>query len=190
MVAARGAVAVHGFAGVGEPTRAELRAAPVHWPRPSVLEAGLEALDGVGPKLAEAARAAGIATVGDLLYRFPHSHRDRQIRLLEALEAGETGTVLVEVMGNPPRPFRRGKLTMVGVKVGDETDSVRATWFNQPWVSGKLEKGSRILITGKRSPKGMAVQEWEMVAPANVPIINAQIVMDGRCFIHVWVLKS
>jgi ATP-dependent DNA helicase RecG len=152
---------------VGEPTRAELRAAPVHWPRPSVLETGLEALDGVGPKLAEAARAAGIATVGDLLYRFPHRHRDRQIRLLEALAPGETGTVLVEVMGIPPRPFRRGKLTMVGVKVGDESDSVRATWFNQPWVSGKLEKGSRILITGKRSPKGLAVQEWEMVAPAN-----------------------
>jgi ATP-dependent DNA helicase RecG len=167
VVAARGAVTVRGFAGAGEPTRAELRAAPVHWPRPSALEVGLEALDGVGPKLADAARTAGIGTVGDLLYRFPHSHRDRQIRLLETLEAGETGTVLVEVMGNPPRPFRRGKLTMVGVRVGDETDSVRATWFNQPWVSGKLEKGSRILITGKRSPKGLAVQEWEMVAPAN-----------------------
>jgi len=166
VVAARGAVAVRGFAGAEEPTRAELRAAPVHWPRPSVLETGLEALDGVGPKLAEAARAAGIATVGDLLYRFPHRHRDRQIRLLEALEPGETGTVLVEVMGNPPRPFRRGKLTMVGVKVGDESDSVRATWFNQPWVSGKLERGSTVLITGKRSPKGLAVQEWELVAPA------------------------
>ena len=92
---------MRGFAGSGEPTRAELRAAPVHWPRPSVLEVGLEALDGVGPKLAEAARAAGIATIGDLLYRFPHSHRDRQIRLLEALAPGETGTVLVTVMGNP-----------------------------------------------------------------------------------------
>jgi len=157
---------VRGFAGSGEPTRAELRAAPVHWPRPSVLEVGLEALDGVGPKLAEAARAAGIATVGDLLYRFPHSHRDRQIRLLEALQPGETGTVLVTVMGNPPRPFRKGKLTMVGVKVADETGSVRATWFNQPWVSSKLEKGATIIITGKRSPKGLAVQEWEMVAGA------------------------
>jgi ATP-dependent DNA helicase RecG len=158
---------VRGFAGSGEPTRAELRAAPVHWPRPSVLEVGLEALDGVGPKLAEAARAAGIATVGDLIYRFPHSHRDRQIRQLGTLESGETGTVLVTVMGNPPRPFRKGKLTMVGVKVADETGSVRATWFNQPWVSSKLEKGATIIVTGKRSPKGLAVQEWEMVAGAD-----------------------
>ncbi|MFT3862942.1 MAG: ATP-dependent DNA helicase RecG [Solirubrobacterales bacterium] len=168
-MAARGAVAVRGFAGIGEPTRAQLRSAPVHWPRPSVLEAGLEALDGVGPKLADAARRAGIATVGDLLYRFPHSHRDRQIRALEALQPGETGTVLVTVMGNPPRPFRRGKLTMVGVKVADETGSVRATWFNQPWVSGKLEKGSTLLLTGKRSAKGFAVNEWELVSPAVVP---------------------
>ncbi|HEY0280368.1 MAG TPA: ATP-dependent DNA helicase RecG [Solirubrobacterales bacterium] len=166
-MAAGGAVAVRGFAGSGEPTRAELRAAPVHWPRPSVLEVGVEALDGVGPKLAEAARAAGIATVGDLLYRFPHSHRDRQIRLLEALQPGETGTVLVTVMSNPPRPFRKGKLTMVGVKVADETGSVRATWFNQPWVSSKLEKGATVLLTGKRSPKGLAVQEWEMVGTAD-----------------------
>src|ERR1700761_3255294 len=169
VVAAGGAVAVRGFAGSGEPTRAELRSAPVHWPRPSVLEVGLEALDGVGPKLAEAARAAGIATIGDLLYRFPHSHRDRQIRLLETLEPGETGTVLVTVMGNPPRPFRRGKLTMGGVKVADETGSLRATWFNQPWVSSKLDKGATILITGKRSPKGLAVQEWEMVSGAEDP---------------------
>ncbi len=143
---------MRGFAGIGEPSRAELRDAPVHWPRPSVLEAGLEALEGVGPKLADAARRAGIATVGDLLYRFPRSHRDRQIRPLDGLQPGETGTVLVTVLGNPPRPFRRGKLTMVGVKVGDETGHVRATWFNQPWISGKLERGSTILVTGKRSP--------------------------------------
>ena len=44
-------------------TPARLRAAPVHWPRPSALDVSIRALDGVGPKLAEAAAEAGIETV-------------------------------------------------------------------------------------------------------------------------------
>ena len=58
-------------------TLGQLRDAPVHWPRPSALDVSLKALDGVGPKLAEAAAETGIATIGDLLLRFPRRHRDR-----------------------------------------------------------------------------------------------------------------
>jgi ATP-dependent DNA helicase RecG len=157
------------FAGERELSRAELLAAPVHWPRPSVLEVSMEALDGVGPKLAEVAAAVGIRTVGDVLRHFPHRHRNRQIQPLAALEEGTEGTVLVEVMGPQPRPFRRGRLTMTSVKVGDDSGAVRATWFNQPWVAGKLVPGARMLITGRRSNKGLAVNEYEFVAEAEDP---------------------
>ena len=149
-------------AGERELGRGELLAAAVHWPRPSVLEVGLSALRGVGPKTAEAAAAAGIRTVGDLLFHVPRRHRDLRIRQLGDVQPGETATVQVEVQGNQPRPFRRGRLRMVSVKVGDETGQVRATWFNQPWVAGKLTPGTQLLITGKRSDKGFAVGEWEM----------------------------
>ncbi|HEV7484031.1 MAG TPA: ATP-dependent DNA helicase RecG [Solirubrobacterales bacterium] len=152
------------FAGARELSRAELRDAPVHWPRPSVLAASIEALDGVGPKLAAAAAETGLRTVADVLLRFPHSHRDRQIQPLAALEEGQTGTVLVEVLGSKPRPFRKGRVTITSVKVGDDSGQVRATWFNQPWVAGKLDPGARLLLTGKRTNKGLGVNEWELVA--------------------------
>jgi ATP-dependent DNA helicase RecG len=155
---------VRSFAGARELTRADLRNAPVHWPRPSALEVSLQALEGVGPKLAEAAAEAGISTVGDVLYRVPHSHRNRQLRELASLEPGETGTVLVEVLGAKPRPFRKRRLTIVGVKVGDGSASVRATWFNQPWVAEKLNPGAELLITGKLTAKGFGVTEWELVS--------------------------
>ncbi len=171
MVAARRAVeAAQGdalpprsFAGAREPSRADLLDAPIHWPRPSVLEVGIEALRGVGPRLAETAAEAGIRTVGDVLYRVPHRHRDRQLRELASLEPGETGTVLVEVLGSKPRPFRKRRLTIVGVKVGDESGHVRATWFNQPWVADKLTQGSQLILTGKLSERGFVVNEWELV---------------------------
>jgi ATP-dependent DNA helicase RecG len=157
---------VRSFAGARELDRAALLDAPVHWPRPSVLEVGLSALKGVGPKTAEAAAAAGIRTVGDLLYRVPRRHRDLRIRQLAALEPGETATVQVEVLGAQPRPFRRGRLRMVSVKVGDETGHVRATWFNQPWIASKLQPGTELLLTGKYSGRGFAVREWELVSAA------------------------
>jgi ATP-dependent DNA helicase RecG len=138
--------------------------APVHWPRPSVLELGLGALKGVGPKTAEAAAEAGIRTVGDLLFHIPRRHRDLRIRELGDLQSGETATVLVEVLGSQPRPFRKGRLRMVSVKVGDETGHVRATWFNQPWVASKLVPGAALLMTGKFSGKGFAVREWELTS--------------------------
>jgi ATP-dependent DNA helicase RecG len=174
VVAARGAVIREGsgrpLAGerrfaAGEAWKpAELRAAPLHWPRPSVLDVSIRALEGVGPKLAEAAAEAGIETVWDLLLRFPHRHRNRQLRPLGSLTSGETGTILVEVLGAKPRPFRKRRLTIVGVKVGDESGSVRATWFNQPWVAEKLEPGAELLLTGKLTGKGFTVNEWELVS--------------------------
>jgi ATP-dependent DNA helicase RecG len=157
------------FGGGRELTPADLRGAPVHWPRPSVLAASIQALDGVGPKSAEAAEEAGLRTIGDVLRRLPIRHRDRQVRQLESMEQGDTGTVLVEVLGAKPRPFRRGRLTMVGVKVGDESGHVRATWFNQPWVAQKLERGAQFLLTGKLTDRGFTVSEWEFVAAAGDP---------------------
>ncbi|HET9154018.1 MAG TPA: ATP-dependent DNA helicase RecG [Solirubrobacterales bacterium] len=153
------------FAGARDLGRADLLGAPVHWPRPSVLEQGLGALKGVGPKTAEAAAEAGIRRVGDLLFHVPRRHRDLRIRRLGDLQPGETATVAVEVQGSQPRPFRKGRLRMVSVKVGDESGHVRATWFNQPWVASKLTPGTELLLTGKYSGKGFAVREWELGSP-------------------------
>ncbi len=153
------------FAGAQELSPAALREAPIHWPRPSVLDAGLQALDGVGPKSAQAAAEAGLGSVWDLLLRLPRRHRDMQVRQLAAIEVGESGTAAVEVLGAQPRPFRKGRLTFVGVKVGDESGQVRATWFNQPWVAAKLVPGARLLVTGKRTERGLAVNQWELLAP-------------------------
>jgi ATP-dependent DNA helicase RecG len=157
---------VRRFGSDNESTAAELRDAPVHWPRPSALDAPLTSLSGVGPKLAEAAAEAGIGTVGDLLMRFPHSHRDRTVVPVAELDPGDSGTIRVEVLGNAPRPFRRRGLSIVSVKVGDDSGHVRASWFNQPWVAQKLRPGSTLLLTGSRDGRGFRVSEYEVLPSA------------------------
>ncbi|HEU5142480.1 MAG TPA: ATP-dependent DNA helicase RecG [Solirubrobacterales bacterium] len=161
------------FPGGGELTREQLLEAPVHWPRPSVLEASLKALKGVGPSLADAAAEAGIATVGNLLWRVPHKHRDLTVVPVAELEPGKTATLRVEVLADPGRPFRRRGLSILTVKVGDATDSVRATWFNQPWLARKLTKGTQLLLTGSRDKRGFRVSEYEVLPPAG-PVAEAE----------------
>ena len=154
------------FAGSAELTPAQLRDVPVHRPRPSALDVSLQALEGVGPKLAEAAADAGIATVGDLLMRFPHRHRDRQIVSVESLKAKQQATIAVEVLANASRPFRRRGLSILSVKVGDASGTVRATWFNQPWLAPKLTEGTGLLLTGSLDKRGFRVSEYEFLSSA------------------------
>ena len=162
------------FAGAAELTTAQLRAAPVHWPRPSTLDVSLQALDGVGPKTAEAAASAGIATVGDLLLRFPHRHRDRTVVPIASLELKQQATIAVEVLGSTPRPFRKRGLSIVGVKVGDDSDTIRATWFNQPWVAQKLTSGTRLLLTGTKGNRGFVVAEYEFTGVAGPRVLSQE----------------
>jgi len=172
---------VRSFAGERELTPADLREAPVHWPRPSVLDVSVQALEGVGPKSAQLAAEAGIATVWNLLLRFPRRHRDMQLRPLAEIGVGETGTAVVEVLGAQPRPFRKGRLTFVGVKVGDDSGHLRATWFNQPWVAAKLTPGAQLLVTGKRTERGLAVNQWELVSAGE----DDQEAPEGGSFIPI-----
>jgi ATP-dependent DNA helicase RecG len=157
---------VRSFGDARELSRADLLDAPVHWPRPSVLDVSMTVLDGVGPKLAEAAAEAGLHTVGDILLHFPHGHRDRRVKELAEVEEGEQATVLVEVLGAKPRPFRRPGLTITSVKVGDDSGHIKATWFNQPWVADKLSPRTRLLLTGKVTKRGFGVSEYEVLSAA------------------------
>ena len=155
---------VRSFAGARELSRAELRDAPVHWPRPSVLDVSIEALDGVGPKLSEAAAEAGIHTVGDVLLRFPHSHRDRQIRALAEIEDGEQATVLVEVLGAeaPPLPPTRPDHHQ---RQSRRRERSHPRHLVQPALDRRQAdpEGAQLLLTGKLSKRGFGVTEYELV---------------------------
>jgi ATP-dependent DNA helicase RecG len=123
-----------------------LRAAdPLRYPRPSRLAAPLD----VKPaKAATGAERLGLHTVKDLLEHLP---RDRQdARTLIELSPGESATVVVEVRSISSRPVRRrGMRPLVEAVVADETGTMKATFFNQPWLERKYRPGTRLLLQGK-----------------------------------------
>ena len=145
----------------------------------------ISTLDGVGPKLAEAAAAIGIETIGDLLWHIPHGHRDRAgVREVADLRIGEQATVMVDVRSARVRPTRRRNLRLVEAAVADHSGPMKAVWFNQAYLAERLRPGTRLLLNGKLDRSGFRVATHEIVSggvgPASglhttgiVPVHNA-----------------
>src|SRR6187551_3246406 len=114
-------------------------------PRPSRLAAPLELKPAPAAKGAE---RLGLLTVGDLLEHLP---RDRsEARTIAELGPEDVATVVVEVRSISSRPVRRrGMKPLVEATVADATGTLRATFFNQPWLERKYRPGTRLMLQGK-----------------------------------------
>ena len=143
-------VAPRRFASTAPLEREELIQAPVRWPRPSRLARPLEL---PSKKMAAGMRALGLETVADLLEHLPSD--SREARTVAALRAGEAATVAVEVRAIGARAVRRrGMRPLVEATVRDATGTMRATFFNQPWLVERYPPGTRVLLHGKADARG------------------------------------
>ncbi len=128
--------------------------APVRWPRPSRLQQDLKIALGVAPgKMADGLQTLGLTSVGALLEHLPRDSRDA--RTVKGLRPGEPATVAVQVRTIGARPVRRrGMKPLVQASVFDETGSMRAMFFNQPWLAQRYKPGTRLVLHGKTTDRG------------------------------------
>jgi ATP-dependent DNA helicase RecG len=94
----------------------------------------------------------GVRTVGDLLWHFPVRYDDfSKIYTIAELEPGQQATVqgIIEDV-RVRHSFRRGMEIVEGV-VADDTGSIRAVWFNQPYLANVLKAGRPANFAGKVS---------------------------------------
>jgi ATP-dependent DNA helicase RecG len=139
-----------GFAAAERLTHAEMLSAPVRWPRPSRLATPLAHKTA---KTRDGLAALGLDTVGDLLEHMPRDRREA--RTVAELQAGEQATVLVEVRSIAGRAVRRrGMRGLVEAVVFDGTGSMRATFFNQPWLASRYPAGTHLVLHGKAEQGG------------------------------------
>jgi ATP-dependent DNA helicase RecG len=138
------------FAEPRELSAEELWSSPARTPRPSRLR---EPLDIKPPTAAAAAASIGLETVGDLLAHLPRA--TGEARTVGELALDETATVLVEVRSITSRPVRRrGMKPLVEATVSDGTGIMKATFFNQPWLSAQYPVGTRLMLAGKYQGNG------------------------------------
>jgi len=134
---------------------------PRSWGRPERLDASVDTLTGVGQTFAKRLRKLGLLTVRDVLFHRPRRYESAADEIaISELWGDEEVAIAGTVLG--ARSRRRGRLTIVNATIEDDTGSISATWFNQPWLADKLRPGTPIRLRGRLGKYGFDVKSYDL----------------------------
>lgn len=136
------------------------------------LETPLEQIQGIGPRFANKLKRLNIKTVKDLLWHFPSRYEDfSRIYKIAELAPRQEATIqgkIIEIGGR--RTWRR-RLYLIEALISDESGSIRAVWFNQPYIKNILRPGRLANFSGKITLSGdefhLSNPTYELVTSKN-----------------------
>jgi ATP-dependent DNA helicase RecG len=116
---------------------------------PVTLETPVQEIKGVGPRRAEMLAGANIHTVEDFLKYKPIRYEDRtNLRPIGEIEADRVVVIegQVSITGRYTTPMKRMRIFEMVVK--DDSGSVKAKFFNQPYLSQVFQRGRTVILYG------------------------------------------
>jgi ATP-dependent DNA helicase RecG len=147
------------------------------------LASALQYLKGVGPRRAADLQRVGLHTIEDLLYRFPIRYEDRgHFQTIASLRPGMAASIVGEVVSGGIRPTRRPRFRIFELLVRDATGSLRAIWFNQPFLADIFHPRQRVILFGKLelTSHGLQLQnpQYEVLRPEGADSTSRDSVED------------
>ncbi len=135
--------------------------------RETSLVSPVTALAGIGPRLARKLDRLGVRTVRDLIYFFPRRHLDYTLkRNIAELEPNLEQTVVGEVKKVFLRKGSGRGRAIVEAVISDPTGTVKAIWYNQPYLVQELRGQDEVMLSGKvtwwRGQKTLRSPEYEL----------------------------
>lgn len=137
----------------------------------------IQYVKGVGPARAELLLRLGLRRASDVLFFFPRDYQDMS-RLATVAELSEDEPASLEgiVEEIDERNTGTGR-SMLGLLIRQNTEYVRALWFNQSFMRPKFAMGQRVLLIGQPRRNGM---RWEFVHPKVEWLQPDQEIGSGR----------
>ena len=113
------------------------------------LDSPVSALKGVGPVIQKGLARLGIITVQDLLQYWPRRWDDfSSIGKINTIKPGRVAVLCRVLAVDVRRSARQSRLTITEAVLTDETGTIKAVWFNQPFLINSLKKGEKYLFAG------------------------------------------
>ena len=133
-----------------------------HADRPRSLSTPLERLPGVGTARAEKLVRLELVTASDALMHFPREYRDFSgAHAVADFCEGEHASIAGEVTSVAARTTAGGR-PLLTVLLACKDGSVRAAWFNMPFMNRRFAAGMRVVIAGMPKKSGLI---WEFNHP-------------------------
>ncbi len=114
------------------------------------LDASLENLPFIPKRFLPKLKRLEIKTVKDLLWHFPTRYEDwSEISPIADLHPGDEKTIQGEVISISLVRTPRRRMFVVKALISDESASISAVWFNQPYIKQSLPVGKLVSFSGK-----------------------------------------
>ena len=130
------------------------------------LDTPVELLPQVASRRLALLQKLDIYTVYDLIAYFPREYENwSNILPVDSLADGMDGS-FIAVVRQKPSLQRKGKMSILRAVLCDESGTIRAVWFNQPYLLQKLEKGGSYFFRGKIRRDGI---HFDVTNPVTLP---------------------
>ena len=133
------------------------------------LDQSLTVLPGISDKRLKLFSKLGLTRLSDLIWHMPRSYENwQEIQPVKSLRQGDLACFQARV-DNLPALSRRGKLTYLRARLADDSGSIQAVWFTQPWIQKQIQRGENYLFRGRiETQRGRTVvnPEFRLAAEA------------------------
>jgi len=138
---------------------------------------------GVGAEMERRLARLGIYTAGDLIRHFPRRYDDfSKIIPIRLMRPGNV-TFRGEVERVAGRYARARKLHLTEAIISDGTGTVKAVWFNQPYLAKTIPTGTAVLVSGQIKFKN---NDLALQSPAIEAISEGKVTKDTARIVPVY----
>jgi len=114
------------------------------------LNSSIEEINNIGPVYKKRLKKLGIKTVNDLFFHFPRRYEDfSNLIPISKLKINEVSTIQGQILTIEASKSWAKKMSITEAIIEDKTGAIKATWFNQPYLTKNLKVGDSVFISGK-----------------------------------------
>ncbi|MDD5639548.1 MAG: ATP-dependent DNA helicase RecG [Candidatus Pacebacteria bacterium] len=110
----------------------------------------IEYVPHVGPALQKRLKTLKINTLGDLIFYFPKYYQDYSaIQKINSIKINENICIQGKILEIEEEKSWKKRMSVTKAIIQDDSASIQAVWFNQPYITKNLRKDDVAIFAGK-----------------------------------------